>query len=60
MVLDDFVHYVVPCVHDFDERVLGQGYSLLTYQHEMHSINIDDDLDQFVVVVAKIKKSSVK
>jgi hypothetical protein len=30
----------------------------------MHSINIDDDLDQFVVavvvVVAKIKKSSVK
>ncbi len=53
-MLDDFVHYVVPCVHDFDEHVLRQGYSLLTYQHEMNSVNIDDDWDQCVVVAVVV------
>ncbi len=38
-------------MHDFDEHVLRQGYSLLTYQHEMNSVNIDDDWDQCGVVV---------
>ncbi len=60
MVWDDFVHYVVRCGHDFDERVLMQVYSLLTYQHEMHSVNIDDDLDQFVVAAAVVVVAKIK
>lgn len=61
MVLDDFVLHAVPCVHDFVERVLVQVYSLLTYQHEMHSADIDDDWDQFVVaVVVVVAKITIK
>ena len=54
MASGGFVRHVVPCVHDFVEHVPMQVYSLLAYQHEMRSVDIDDDWDQFVVAAAVV------